>query len=90
MKQTEQSMLCGWQESSPCEPGSVCTVLFEASTLPALARHVSDWIATHSGYSVISFSHACETRLEPGANLAGPRSRTVYTGFLLLHVVSPT
>lgn len=89
MKRTEQLMLCGWQNSAECEEGSVCTVLFEATTLPELGKHVNDWIGTHAGYRVTSFSHACETRLEPGASLAGPRSRTIYTGVLLLHAPSP-
>jgi hypothetical protein len=64
--------------------GQVCVVLFEAFTLGELGQALAQWEATHPQSLSVSFSHAAETRWEPGASLAGPRPVTVYTGMLLV------
>jgi hypothetical protein len=89
MRQTEPTMFCASREVTACGKGAICTVLFEAATLLELGQQVSNWATTHTDYRVISFSHACDTRVEPGASLAGPRPRTVFTGVLLLYAPMP-
>ena len=86
----EPIMLDGCNESADGRAQGVCTVLFEASTLQTLGRSLTRWMMTHPRYHPLAFSHTFETRLEPGANLAGPRPLPVYTGVLLVRLTPPT
>jgi len=66
------------------EHGAVCAIVLEAPTLLELSKSAMDWMNAHPHYQLLTFSHALETRLEPVASLAGPRTYSVYTGVLLV------
>jgi hypothetical protein len=59
-------------------------VLFEAPTLPALAADIAEWAWMHPTHTILSLSHARETRSEDRASLAGPAHIPVYTGLLVV------
>jgi hypothetical protein len=82
--ETRPVIVCPQPESHNGIQAAVCAIVLEAPTLLALSTSVTNWVNAHPQYRLLTFSHALETRLEPGANLAGPRPYSVYTGVLLV------
>jgi hypothetical protein len=87
---TPQVMVCPPQKRQDGQQAAVCAIVLESPTLLALSTQVADWMNAHPNYHLLTFSHALETRLEPGASLAGPRRYAVYTGVLLVGPPSRT
>jgi hypothetical protein len=85
----EPTLLCGGQHPSSCAAGSLCCVLFEAPTLPALGEQLIAFLQRYPQSAPLTFSHAHQTRWEPRASLAGPAASSLYTGLLLLRMHAP-
>lgn len=59
---SEPTMLCEASEQAFCPARSLCSVLFEAPTLPWLGRQLIRWLQMHQSSAPVVFSHVQETR----------------------------
>jgi hypothetical protein len=54
---SEPTMLCEASEQAFCPARSLCSVLFEAPTLPWLGRQLIRWLQMHQSSAPVVFSH---------------------------------